>query len=517
VAVRYEMTMNRQHRQILSQIGVKSRKLSRTLASTGNTSCQYCTAGLSSPADRYGTTIWTKRVINWRWSAPPVSPHPRRDLELVRTCDGQLALGRRRVVGLEHQTRDQGVAVQLQEFVDVLLLLRRHHRGHALGHLLLAGLGQLVEDLVVKVVQLDDLVAEERAAVGAEVLDRLGGRADDLLGVGLEGRDDVGELRLEELGMHRGPVRVPPEDHDGGEPQLLVGRDLDEQGHQLREDDVLVPVHHAAHGAHGEQRRLQHLPVRDRGRRGLASVLVHPQPDGVQDLGQALGDAHDFAGVLERISHAVAEVPELFLQLAVAVEEVEFVALLRPRILQVLEHDVHQLREDVVVLEPGLHVPLQHEVLLQLVPEIERVGDDVPFRVPGGALEQRVDQGPEVEGFPRDPHDPRVARVREQPGEGLVRLGILLLDRFLDPRAEGGDAGQQRLDRLDVLVDVSRLVAYRPQAFRRHLQGVVVAQGVDDDVEERRLDHGADRDFSQPRRDALDQLGILGCGCWRHG
>lgn len=60
MAVRYQMTMNRQQRHTRSQIGTKSMKLSRMVDRTGKTSCQYLTAGFSAALGTYGTTCWVK-------------------------------------------------------------------------------------------------------------------------------------------------------------------------------------------------------------------------------------------------------------------------------------------------------------------------------------------------------------------------------------------------------------------------------------------------------------------------
>ena len=73
IAVRYEMIILRQVRQIRSHIGVKSMKVSTMVAKIGKTSLQYSTAGFSVPGSTYGTTNCTKIVMSCRWSAKRIS------------------------------------------------------------------------------------------------------------------------------------------------------------------------------------------------------------------------------------------------------------------------------------------------------------------------------------------------------------------------------------------------------------------------------------------------------------
>jgi hypothetical protein len=47
-------------------MGLKSRKLSKTVDKMGKISCQYLTAGFSPPGATYGTTFCTKMVMSWR-------------------------------------------------------------------------------------------------------------------------------------------------------------------------------------------------------------------------------------------------------------------------------------------------------------------------------------------------------------------------------------------------------------------------------------------------------------------
>jgi hypothetical protein len=51
-----------------SQMGTKLMKFSRMVDRTGNTSCQYLTAGFSALLGMYGTTCWMKKVRRLMWS-----------------------------------------------------------------------------------------------------------------------------------------------------------------------------------------------------------------------------------------------------------------------------------------------------------------------------------------------------------------------------------------------------------------------------------------------------------------
>lgn len=430
----------------------------------------------------------------------------------ILTCEIELGLVVRGVVGLVHQPLHQRVAVELEELVHVLGLLDAHDVGDALGDLFLARVGELVEDLVVKGLQLDHLLAEQLLAVDAEVLEGLGGGAEDLLRAALERRHDVLELGLEEVGMRRRPLGIAAKDHDGREPELLVADgDLDQEGEDLRQDAAVVGLDHAAHGPHREEGGLERLPVGHRGLRRLAAVLVLPDLDGVVHLGEAGGDAHDLAGVLERVAHVVAELAELLLLLPVAVEEVDLVGVVRVGVLELLEQDVDELRENVDELQPRLDVVVQRQVLLELVPEREGVADHVPVLVPRAALEQAVDQGAEVLRLAGDDQDPRLAGLGEHARDGLEPLGVVVARQGLDARPKLEHPREEGLDRLEVVVHVLGLPADDAQAVGRRGQRLVLGHPVHDGVHERRADDDVDRDLAEPRADAVKELGV-GCG-----
>jgi hypothetical protein len=71
-------------------------------------------------------------------------------------------------------------------------------------------------------------------------------------------------------------------------------------------------------------------------------MLCDPCLNQVVAFLQTLSNTNDLAAVFEHIPQLVAELPESILRLAIAVEEIRVVAILRMWILEVVNHDIHK-------------------------------------------------------------------------------------------------------------------------------------------------------------------------------
>jgi hypothetical protein len=78
-------------------------------------------------------------------------------------------------------------------------------------------------------------------------------------------------------------------------------------------------------------------------------------------------------------------------------------------------------------LEAGFHIPLEGNVLLEFIPEVESLGKSLAFIVMHTALEDCFDQGAEILGLPCNQHNPSLTSLSKDSGDALVRLPIFLL------------------------------------------------------------------------------------------
>jgi hypothetical protein len=100
--------------------------------------------------------------------------------------------------------------------------------------------------------------------------------------------------------------------------------------------------------------------------------------------------------------------------------------------------------------------------------------NDVPLLIQRAALEQRVDQGPEVLRLTSDSQGPRVTSVRKHPRDSLETINIVFLNQISDARSELEHPRQKNLNCIHALVHILGLPAHHSKTLSSGLKGVVV-------------------------------------------